>query len=184
MKGLKLVLVAISATSALGSVETVADPTEPPGETREVGATNADASAWEQPNLPGRKVDMSRDWYPDAAKRLGLEGRVLLGFDMKADGRAKNISVIWSENSAFEASAVEMLKSVRFTVPANWKTADASRRWRMGLVYRLYPSCRSDQSDQFAIPVDKVVITGSRLAGAPVRSGSGANNSEGGCAHH
>lgn len=180
MKRLKVVLVALSAASALGSVRTLADPTEPPADTREAGGADADASAWELPTLPGFKPDNSRDWYPAAAKRLGLEGRVLLGFDIKADGSPKNISVIWSENSFFEASAMEMLKAVRFTLPANWASSNASRRWRLGFVYRLYRSC---QSDQFAIPVEKVVITGYRQTGAPVRPSSRAS-SDGACANH
>lgn len=82
-------------------------------------ADEPDTSAWRLPKLPDFKGDHSDDWYPDVARRLELEGRVLLGFDIGVDGRARNISVIWSENSVFAASADEILKSARFNVPSD-----------------------------------------------------------------
>lgn len=33
-------------------------------------------------------------YYPEAAKRAGLEGKVLVAFDIVADGRVANLSII------------------------------------------------------------------------------------------
>jgi TonB family protein len=178
MKASIAVLGASAAVCALAILQAHADPIEPSADTPAALATKAETSGWEVPALPHFQAAFGQDWFPVVAKRMGLEGRVLVGFDIDARGRAKNISVIWSENTVFESSAVEILKGARFSLPSDWANSGASRRWRLGFVYRLFPA--SCQSDQFAIPVEKVVITGSRLTGAPVRSGSGANS--GGCA--
>jgi TonB family protein len=143
-----------------------------------IPGTNED-SAWAIPKLPHAEysVDRDRDWYPTSARREGLEGRVLLGFDIMATGLAHNVSVIWSENRVFESSAVSLLKAAKFTLPSDWTSSDALRRWRVGFVFCLLPS---GQSDQFAIPVEKIYITGSRLRGAPVRT-TPRPNSNGSC---
>jgi len=140
-------------------------------------AIDADTAGWELPKLPHVQLETNRDWFPAAAKRMGLEGRVLVGFDITAQGRVTNISVIWSENSVFDSSAVEMLKGARFSVPSDWANGGALRRWRVGFVFRQSPGC---QSAEFAIPVEPVVITGSRVTGAPPRPGS-RPNSDGSC---
>lgn len=126
--------------------------------------------AWELPKLPAHDFPNDRDWYPLPARAQGVEGRVLLGFDISSDGRTKKISVIWAENGdngVLATSARQMLTVFRFRVPADWAESGAWRRWRLGFVYRLFPS---GQALDFAIPVEPVVITGSRLRGAPVRS--------------
>src|ERR1700734_2575097 len=41
-------------------------------------------------------------YYPEAAKRAGLEGKALVAFDIVADGRVANLSIISSDDSAFE----------------------------------------------------------------------------------
>jgi TonB family protein len=134
-------------------------------------------SAWEIPKLPHAKYPIDRDWYPTSARREGLEGRVLLGFDIMATGLTHNVSVIWSDNPVFESSAVSLLKAAKFTLPSDWTSSDALHRWRVGLVFCLFPS---GQPDQFAIPVEKIYITGSRLPGAPVRTAP-RPNSNGSC---
>lgn len=134
------------------------------------GATvtsTGDDSAWEIPKLPHAKYQSNHDWYPTSARREGLEGRVLVGFDIVATGLVRNVSVIWSEDPVFESSAVSLLKGAKFTLPGDWSGSDALRRWRLGFVYCLFPS---GQPDQFAIPAEKIYITGSRLPGAPVRT--------------
>ena len=170
MKAFRSVLVP-TAACVLVVMQAQADPTEAPGG---APATNSDTSGWELPKLPHFRPESGRDWFPDAARRMGLEGRVLVGFDISAQGRAKNVAVIWSEDRVFVPSAVEMVKGMRFDVPSDWTNEGAFRRWRLGIVYRLHPSCHSGE---FAIPVETVVITGSRLVGAPVHPGACAPSS-------
>jgi TonB family protein len=127
-----------------------------------------DDSAWAIPKLPQTKGSLNNNYYPDAARRAGTEGRVLIAFDISADGRVRNPSVIWSENGAFDASALGMLKEMRFSVPADWMNTGAHRRWRLGFVFRLAPS--GGQDCDFAIPTETLFVTGSRLRGGPVRA--------------
>jgi TonB family protein len=129
-----------------------------------------DETGFELPNLPRSNLPNDQDWYPASARREGLEGRVLVGFDIGSDGRTNKVSVIWSERgdgSVLAANTVRMVGTMRFKVPADWPSTGAWRRWRLGVVYRLHPS---GQPLDFAIPVENVVITGSRLPGAPVHS--------------
>jgi TonB family protein len=170
MSRLRRVPVVLSIVSVLACVQAAADPTEPqpPASTPQETTTDAQTSAWGLPKLPLYQLLSHQDWYPLAAREASLEGRVLVGFDITADGHVRNISVIWSENGVFESSAVALLKSARFTLPADWASTATSRRWRLGFVYRLAPD--TCQSDQFAIPVEKILITGSRLSGARGRT--------------
>jgi TonB family protein len=167
MKTLRVVLVISCATCALGIVQVHADATDSSANTPPT-PTDRDSGGWEIPKLPHAfQPENDREWFPPKARRMGMEGRVLVAFDITARGRAEHISVIWSESEIFESSAVNMLESTRFNVPSDWSENGAWKRWRMGFVYRLSPGC---QSDQFAIPVaETVTITGSRLSGAPVR---------------
>jgi TonB family protein len=138
-----------------------------------------DETGLELPKLPRSNFPNDQDWYPASARREGLEGRVLVGFDIGTDGRTKKVSVIWSESgdeSVLAANTVRMVGTMRFKVPAEWASSGAWRRWRLGVVYRLFPS---GQALDFAIPVETVVITGSRLPGAPVRSKPGSAESGG-----
>jgi TonB family protein len=119
--------------------------------------------------LPQFQFVMSKgqDWYGATAKRQGLEGRVLVAFNITTDGQAKDVSVIWTEDSVLGANTLQLMKAIRFKMPPDWGPADVWRRWQVGFVYRL---CPSGQPGEFAIPVEPIYITGSRLPGAPVRT--------------
>lgn len=144
------------------------------------GAALADEqAAFALPRLPQIVASLTNDWYTDAARRAGLEGRVLIAFYIAPDGRAKNPSVIWAEDAVLAANALEFLKAARFKVPSDWGTEERWRRWRLGFVFRL---CPSGQSGEFAIPAETVYITGSRLPGAPVRTAPSAERPD--TCHH
>lgn len=149
------------AVWALTAAVVRADPQEPTHVAQAAGVDDVASHAWDLPQLPRYTSGVAREWYPDAARGRDAEGRVLLGFDITDDGRAANVSVIWSENRMFDSSAVGLVRSVHFKVPTDWARTGALTRWRLGVVYRLSPG--SCQSDAFAIPVQKVYITGSRL---------------------
>jgi len=167
MKILRAVLVASSGVCTLAIAQAHADPTEAAANTPVAATTSPDTAGWELPKLPQMQLDGNGGFYPEPARRTGLEGRVLLGFAITAEGRAKNISVIWSENGVFESDALKILKGARFSLPSGWAESGAGRRWRLGVVYHLAGSC---PSEQFAIPVETIVVTGARIPGTPVRS--------------
>ena len=52
--------------------------------------------------------------YPPPAARKGLEGYVIVQFDVLADGNVANVAVLESSNRVFEASAVRATKKFRF----------------------------------------------------------------------
>jgi TonB family protein len=116
--------------------------------------------------LPDSKIG-TIDWYPVQARRAGLEGRVLVAFNVTPAGQATNASIIWSEESIFEAPSLGFLARTHFKVPADWPGSALSPRIRVGFVFCLKPS---GQSSDFAMPVEIITVTGSRLNGAPVRS--------------
>jgi TonB family protein len=135
------------------------------------GEDSAVDRVWDLPKHPPITRDLPVLQYPDSAIRQGFEGRVLVGFDITPTGRTARVSIIWSENSVFDAWSLEFVRRIRFIVPADWNSSGALTRWRFGLVYCLHPG---GQSDEFAIPVVETVTTvSSRLRGAPVRSNPG-----------
>jgi hypothetical protein len=124
---------------------------------------NEPKTGWEQPKLPAIKLS-HEDWYPPAARFRNLQGRVLVAFDITPAGVAANISILWSENEVFTQSTTRMLAGAHFAVPNNWAATGANRRWRAGVVYRLAsPAPSAQQSDDFAIPAEKIYITGSSI---------------------
>ena len=52
--------------------------------------------------------------YPVRAQTQGLEGHVLVQFDVMADGTVTNITVIESSHKVFERSAIEAAGRFRF----------------------------------------------------------------------
>jgi TonB family protein len=126
----------------------------------------AASDPFQLPELP--PMDFTRDvnWYPPRAMAAGLEGRVLVAFDITSAGSAQRISVLWTEDALLASSAEQMLSKAHFKVPTDWQTSGAWRRWRLGFIYCLPPS---SQSEEFGVPVETVLITGSRLHGAPQR---------------
>ena len=118
------------------------------------------------PKLPPMDFPRNVDWYPDRARASGLEGRALVAFDITTAGSVQGVSMLWSEDALLASSATQMLSKAHFKVPVDWQNSGASRRWRLGFVYCLPPS---GQSEKFGVPVETVLITGSRLPGTPQR---------------
>ena len=146
---LALLIILTSATGALLADEPVAAP-----------------DPFQLPKLPPADFSRNVDWYPARARVAGLEGRVLVAFDITSAGSAQRISVLWAEDAPLASSAEQMLSKAHFKVPTDWQTSGAWRRWRLGFIYCLPPS---SQSEEFGVPVETVLISGSRLPGAPQR---------------
>jgi TonB family protein len=119
----------------------------------------ADEANWEQPRLPA--VAWGRNTYPPEAMRDTRQGRVLVAFDITPTGATRNVSILWAEDDVFREPALRMVANARFKVPDDWSATGARRRWRVGVVYRLdVPMLSQLQSDRFAVPVEKIDVTG------------------------
>lgn len=104
--------------------------------------------------------------YPEAAKRVGLEGKVLVAFDIVADGRVANLSIISSDDRAFEKTAKEYMSGIRFEVPSNWATSDSRyQRYHIGFVFCIPPS---SLVGTFGIAASPVTISTNRIPGSPI----------------
>jgi TonB family protein len=77
--------------------------------------------------------------YPMQAARLQQQGRVLVQFDISAEGHAKNITVASSEpHGVFDKTASEMVGAWAFDLPAEWASSDASRHhYTLSVIYHL-----------------------------------------------
>ena len=104
-------------------------------------------------------------YYPDQAKRLEAQGRILLGFQINDRGRATRISIESAEASKILSdSAVAILKEFVFERPAAPASAAAgSEQYRISVVFELEP-CGGLQ--HFDVPKDaRISVCGSRLRG-------------------
>jgi TonB family protein len=102
-------------------------------------------------------------YYPDQAKRLEAQGRILLGFQINDRGRATRISIESAEASKLLSdSAVTILKEMVFERPAAPASAVVgSEQYRMSVVFELEP-CGGLQ--HFDVPKDaRISVCGSRL---------------------
>jgi TonB family protein len=124
----------------------------------------AASDPFQLPKLPPVEFSHNLEWYPARARFRGLEGRVLVAFDITSAGSAQKISILWTEDALLASSAEQMLSKAHFKIPTDWQTSGAWRRWRLGFIYCLPPS---SQPEEFGVPVETVLITGSRIRGSP-----------------
>lgn len=106
--------------------------------------------------------------YPDAARVRGLEGKVLIAFDITPEGRPTNGALIDSDDDLFTKAATEYLANLRFEVPHGDTVPGSSfvGRYRIGFVFCLPPS---SLDDTFAVPAVPIVISGFRIPGSPIK---------------
>jgi TonB family protein len=130
-------------------------------------ADQPDSAAPKQPPLPKMKVSKGI-YYPLTALRDGLEGTVVIGFDIAANGRASNIALISADAKVFEQPSLELLKSATFELPKGNDGQDIREaRYRFGLVFCLPPSSLDDTFPMRALPI---VVSSTRIPGSPVRN--------------
>jgi TonB family protein len=121
------------------------------------------AESQSSPVLPKIKSPGKGIYYPDQAKRLEAQGRILLGFGINDRGRATRISIESAEASKLLSdSAVAILKELVFERPAAPASAAlGSEQYRMSIVFELEP-CGGLQ--HFDVPKDaRISVCGSRL---------------------
>jgi TonB family protein len=106
--------------------------------------------------------------YPDKALRLGLEGKVVIAFDIDAQGRAMNSSMVSSDDDLFVKSSLDFVAGLYFDLPKDEHGAEMRQaRYRIGFVFCLPPS---SLDDSFAVPVWPIIVSASRIRGSPVRN--------------
>jgi TonB family protein len=114
-----------------------------------------------KPALPPLTLSVSNNVYPTAARRAGVQGRVLVRFTIKKNGVPDNVVVDSAEPEVqFDEVAVNLVKRVRFTVPQDWaQTGAVTQPYQLSVLFKLHPcpkeSCivpiRHDGADDFLI---------------------------------
>src|SRR3954466_6358920 len=107
---------------------------------------SAAAIADETPSTPAQLrpvpkseiINQNESFYPAKAQRLGQEGRVVMAFDIRANGRVTNALVVSSEEPALDSAALAVLANRKFEVAAG--EASEGRPYRLGVAFCLRPS--------------------------------------------
>ncbi len=112
-------------------------------------------------SLPQLAVDLNSLTYPGSAQRAGLQGRVLLAFNISRKGRVDNVEVVSGEPpEQFNTEAIRALKQVQFKVPGDWKDSGGEvHRFQLSILFKLspcvVPGCTSpkphDTADDFLV---------------------------------
>jgi len=95
---------------------------------------------------------VSDSWYPQRARRLSQQGRVLVEFGISSKGRAVDITVPSSEPAGvFDKTATTFVRAVEFDVPRDWEVSDASHhRFRLSFVFLLRPCLDTGSCEEVA----------------------------------
>jgi len=84
--------------------------------------------------VPARVISRKAPVYPPALVRFGLEGRVLVQFDIDTSGRVQNPVITESDNPAFEEPAITALRECKF-LPATVQGVPISSRMLQSLKF-------------------------------------------------
>jgi bla regulator protein blaR1 len=95
------------------------------------GAKVAKATAENRP-VPAKPVHTVRPVYPPKALQDGLQGQVVVEFALDSAGIPRNLKVVASSASQFDASALQAMAGWRFA-----PSAVAGRRYRQTFMFRL-----------------------------------------------
>jgi TonB family protein len=122
----------------------------------------------QQPALPPVKSSKPF-YYPEKAKRIGLEGTVLIEFNIDAKGKPTNLSVLRADDPMLASATRELFAGTRFDVANDWaKSANYSWRYRIGIVFCIPPSGQVDTFAESTYP--PMIISTNRIPGSPVRN--------------
>jgi TonB family protein len=126
------------------------------GHENPVWAQNSATPAYEETPLPGRP-NQKRSYYPPAAIRQGITGRVCLAYSVDNHGHAANFEVLESGGTLLDGAARQLLGAVRFNVPADWvATGGSAKRYRLGVIFDL---TSKPKVPRFTNSIPTVVIT-------------------------
>lgn len=102
--------------------------------------------------------------YPDQAKRLDLEGSVLVEFGIDAAGKTTGVTVIRSDHPLFAKTAIRGLSATTFDVPVDWANENVGVRYQVVMVFCLPPS---NQVTVFPeSPYNPIIVAGNHVGSA------------------
>ncbi len=96
--------------------------------------------------------------YPDAARELGIEGRLVLSFVVDTEGKTQDIEVVQSLHPACDSAAVQALRRTRF-VPGHQDGEPVEVRMRLPVRFQLIP--RAPVTPSSGSSADRVGLGGS-----------------------
>ncbi len=96
------------------------------------GARAPEATAENAPARPPKPVHAVRPVYPSEALRDGLQGQVVVEFALDSTGTPRDLKVVTSSASQFDAPALQAMAGWRFAA-----SAAAGRRYRQTFMFRL-----------------------------------------------
>jgi TonB family protein len=91
--------------------------------------------------LPSMDAPLKESYFPTAAAKRGIQGRVLAEFNITRKGKVDEVKILESDpEKVFDSSVRDALKDVRFTVPADWDSSGAAlHRFRLSYIFKIYP---------------------------------------------
>lgn len=113
--------------------------------------------------LPPMDVKLDPSYYPKAAAKLGVQGRVLAEFNITRRGKVDNVTIQESEPAfVFDDAVRAALKDIKFTVPGDWEASgNVLHRFHLSYVFKIYPCpdepCKAPTAHESAD--DSVIIT-------------------------
>ncbi|MEG1615834.1 MAG: TonB family protein [Bacteroidales bacterium] len=95
----------------------------------------------EPPHFPGGEEKMKEFIsvnlkYPEAAKKQGLKGRVILSFSIETDGSIQNIEVIRGINPSLDKAAIKVVESMPKWVPGKEKSKSVKTRYTLPIDFK------------------------------------------------
>ena len=97
-------------------------------------------------NRPLQLISGAGPIYPEAAKSAGIEGRVVLQYDVTPVGKARNIVIVSSEpTGVFDEAAIVALRSWKFNAPVVDGVATEAIALRSTIEFQLDGADKYDQ---------------------------------------
>jgi TonB family protein len=92
-------------------------------------------------SLPPLTVDLRSVSYPSALQRQGVQGRVLVAFNITKRGKVDDPVVVSGEPAGeFDSVAIKAVKQVHFTVPDDWEASgDSAYQYQFSVLFKLSP---------------------------------------------
>lgn len=90
------------------------------------GSSQADGFKFKLNDLPAERL-AGRHFYPHHLSRQGVTGRVSVAYSIDGRGIPKNIAVLGFDDHRLQDAATNVIKDLRFKVPADWEAT--GRDW-------------------------------------------------------
>lgn len=87
--------------------------------------------------MPELQEPLSVLTYPEEAKRMGIEGRVVLRYTVDMQGKATDIQVLYGLGYGCDEEAIRLLKSAHFKPLVNENGDKTSREFTTPLTFKL-----------------------------------------------